>query len=108
MRDLYNRKKKLDYLIEKIHTDLDPNDKQDVLKFLEIMQEKDESILTITRNIGVIIQIRKQIDKPLTKDTKDDIKKNFQWIDNKKYKVETIEKKFALLIAYYNFSINYI
>ena len=47
MRDLYNRNKKLDYWTERIHKDLDEHDKQDVLKFLEIMQEKDQSILII-------------------------------------------------------------
>ena len=47
MRDLYNRKKKLDYWTDRIHTDLDERDKKDVLKFLEIMQEKDQSILII-------------------------------------------------------------
>jgi hypothetical protein len=47
MRDLYNRKKKLDYWTDRIHKDLDEYDKKDVLKFLEIMQEKDQSILTI-------------------------------------------------------------
>ena len=73
MRDLYNRKKKLDYWIDRIHKDLDEHDKNDVLKFLEIMQEKDQSILTITRNIGIIIQIRKEIDKPFAKVTKYDI-----------------------------------
>jgi hypothetical protein len=71
MRDLYNRKKKLDYWTERIHTDLDEHDKRDVLKFLEIMQEKDQSILTITRCISIVIQIRKQIDKPLSKFTKE-------------------------------------
>ena len=40
MRDLYNRKKKLDYWTGRIHKDLDEHDKKDVLKFLEIMQEK--------------------------------------------------------------------
>ena len=64
MRDLYNRKKKLDYWTDRIHKDLDEYDKKDVLKFLEIMQEKDQSILTITRCISIVIQIRKQIDKP--------------------------------------------
>jgi hypothetical protein len=54
MRDLYNRKKKLDYWTERIHTDLDEHDKKDVLKFLEIMQEKDQSILTITRCISIV------------------------------------------------------
>jgi hypothetical protein len=43
MRDLYNRKKKLGYWIERIHKDLDEYDKRDVLKFLEIMQEKDQA-----------------------------------------------------------------
>ena len=47
MRDLYNRKKKLDYWTNRIHKDLDEHDKKDVLKFLEIMQEKDQSILSI-------------------------------------------------------------
>lgn len=101
MRDLYNRKKKLDYWINRIHKDLDTSDKKDALIFLEIMQEKDQSILTITRCISIVIQIRKQIGKPLSKDTKDDIKAFFQWMDNKRYKVETGEKYRAVLKKFY-------
>jgi hypothetical protein len=78
MRNLYNRKKKLAYWTERIHKDLDEHDKKDVLKSLEIMQEKDQSILTITRCISIVIQIRKQIDKSLFKVTKEDIKAIFQ------------------------------
>ena len=78
MRDLYNRKKKLDYWVEIIHKDLDEQDKKAVLKFLEIMQEKDQNILTITCCISIVIQIRKQIDKSLSKVTKEDIKIIFQ------------------------------
>ena len=81
MRDLYNRKKKLDYWTERIHKDLDEHDKRDVLKFLEIMQEKDQSILTIIRCISIVIQIRKQIDKPLSEVTKEDIKAIFRWME---------------------------
>ena len=45
------------------------------------MQEKDQSILTITRCISIIIKIRKQIDKPLSKFTKEDFKIIFNgWI----------------------------
>ena len=77
MRDLYNRKKKLEYWMAKIYSVLDRDDKKDVLKFVETMQEKDQSILTITRCISIIIQIRnklinrylkwvKTISKPLT------------------------------------------
>lgn len=101
MRDLYNRKKKLYYWTDRIHKDLDEYDKKDVLKFLEIMQEKDQSILTIIRCISIVIQIRKQIDKPLSKFTKEDIKAIFQWMDNKKYKVETIEKYRAVIKKFY-------
>ena len=101
MRDLYNRKKKLDYWTDRIHKDLDEHDKKDVVKFLEIMQEKDQSILTITRCISIVIQIRKQIDKPLSKFTKEDIKAIFQWMDNKKYKVETVEKYRAVIKKFY-------
>jgi hypothetical protein len=67
MRDLYNRKKKLDYWVDRIHKDLDVNDKQDALKFLEIMQEKDQSILTITLCIGIIIQIKNKLINPSQK-----------------------------------------
>ena len=100
MRDLYNRNKKLDYWTVRIHKDLDEYDKKDVLKFLEIMQEKDQSILTITRCISIVIQIRKQIDKPLSKFTKEDIKTIFQWVDIKKYKVETVEKYRAVIKSF--------
>ncbi|HEX2406218.1 MAG TPA: hypothetical protein VHJ38_03325 [Nitrososphaeraceae archaeon] len=41
------------------------------------MQEKDQSILTITRCISIVIQIRKQIDKPLSEVTKKISKKFF-------------------------------
>ena len=65
MRDLYNRKARLDYWIDRINKDLDDvNDRKDVLKFVEIMQEKDQSILTIIRCITAILQLRKQLEKP--------------------------------------------
>jgi hypothetical protein len=70
---------------------LDEHDKRDILKFLEIMQEKDQSILTITRCISIVIQIRKQIDKPLSKFIKEDIKTIFQWMDIKKSKIEQLK-----------------
>ena len=101
MRDLYNRKVRLDYWIKKIHQDLDGNDKTDVLKFLEIMQEKDQSILTIIKGIAVILQIRKQFGKPFSQITKEDMKLLFKWMDEKKYMVETHEKFRAILKKFY-------
>ncbi len=63
MRDLYNRKTRLAYWIDRINKDLDGNDRNDVLKFVEIMQEKDQSILTIIRCMTAILQLRKQFRK---------------------------------------------
>jgi site-specific recombinase XerD len=102
MRDLYNRKSRLKYWIKKIHTDLDDeNDKMDVLKFVEIMQEKDQSILTIIKGISVILQLRKQLKKPFSQVTKEDITLLFKWMDEKGYKVETHEKFRAVLKKFY-------
>ena len=101
MRDLYNRKARLNYWIDRINKDLDGNDRRDVLKFVEIMQEKDQSILTIIRCITAILQLRKQFVKPYSIITKDDIKLVFRWMDNKKYKVETHEKYRAVLKKFF-------
>jgi hypothetical protein len=112
MRDLYNRKKKLDYWTERIHKDLDEHDKQDVLKFLEIMQEKDQSILTIIRCISIVIQIRKKIDKPFIKLQKMISKQFFNGrttIDKNCLKilsnivVRKIFKQFFFIIVYFIF-----
>jgi site-specific recombinase XerD len=101
MRDLYNRKARLNYWIDRINKDLDGNDRIDVLKFVEIMQEKDQSILTIIRCITAILQLRKQLEKPYSMVTKDDIKLIFRWMDSKQYKVETHEKYRAVLKKFY-------
>lgn len=79
MRDLYNRKARLQYCIARIEKYLDDgNDRTDLLKFVEIMQKKDQSILTIIRCISAILQLRKQLEKPYSKGTKDNIKLLFK------------------------------
>lgn len=40
MRDLYNRKQRLKYCIDRIQSDFSGRDKIDLLKFLEIIQRK--------------------------------------------------------------------
>jgi site-specific recombinase XerD len=65
------------------------------------MQEKDQSILTIIRCITAILQLRRQLQKPYSMVTKDDIKLLFKWMDNKHYKVETHEKFRAILKKFY-------
>ena len=101
MRDLYNRKNRLNYWLGRIQTDLKGNDKTDLLKFVEIMQEKDQAILTIIKGISVMLQLRKQFNKPFSKVGKDDIKLLFKWMDEKGYAVETHEKFRAVLKKFY-------
>lgn len=101
MRDLYNRKKRLNNCIGRINTDLDGTDKEDAKKLLEIMQEKDQSILNIIKCVGVILQIRRQLGKPSSQVTKEDIKSLFRWMDDKGYMMETHEKFRAVLKKFY-------
>ena len=62
MRDLYNRKVRLERWIQRIHTELQDNeaDKQDILKFVEYLQEKDKSVLWIIRCITALLQLKKR------------------------------------------------
>ena len=97
MRDLYNREKRLVYWIERIKTNLDGNDRNDVLKFVDIMpQKKNQAILTIIRNITAILQMRKQLEKSYSQVTKQDVKSLFKWMDSKGYKVQTHVKYGAI------------
>ena len=71
MRDLYNGKVKLEHWIQRIHTELQDNesDKQDILKFVDYLQEKDKSVLWIIRCITALLQLRKEIKKPFSQVT---------------------------------------
>jgi hypothetical protein len=60
MRDLYHRKEKLAYWINRINTDLKESDKTDVLKFIRYMQDKESSILWIVRCITALLLMRRK------------------------------------------------
>jgi hypothetical protein len=62
MRDLYNRKAKLEYWIGRVNTDRYGTDKSDVLKLIEDMQDKEKSKLWIIRCITALISLRKQLE----------------------------------------------
>ena len=49
MRDLYHRKQKLAYWINRANTDLQEPDKTDILNFIQFMQDKESSILWVIR-----------------------------------------------------------
>jgi hypothetical protein len=101
MRDLYNRKKRLEYWVERIQNDLDDQDRNDVLRFVEHLQEKDNSILWIIRCITALLAISRQLVKPFKNTTKEDIKLLFKWMERKNYKASTHEKFRVILKLFY-------
>jgi integrase/recombinase XerD len=101
MRDLYNRKQKLEHWIYKAKEELEEPDRIHVLQFVEYMQEKDKSILWIVRCITALISIRRHLDKPFVECKKEDIKNLFSWMDTKNYKASTHEKFRKILKIFY-------
>jgi len=101
MRDLYNRKKKIVYWVERVHTDLHDKDRADVLKLVEYMQDRERSILWIVRCITALIIIRKQLGKSFKDATKDDIRSILKWMDQKGYKASSNEKFRQVLKLFY-------
>ena len=72
MKDLYQRKEKFSYWINRINTDLQEPDKDDVLKFIQFMKDKESSILWIIRCITALLLMRKQLKKNFRDAGKDD------------------------------------
>jgi hypothetical protein len=115
MRDLYHRKKRLEYWLNRVNNDLQETDRNDVLKLVEHMQDRERSILWIIRCITALLTIRKQLGKSFREVTKDDIRSFLKWMDDKKYKASTnatqmswtslvldLQKKMMLFSCYCN------
>ena len=102
MRDLYNRKEKLEYWIQRANTDLYGTDKVDVLKLIQFMQDKESSDLWIVRCITALISLRKKLGKPFKDASKDDIRSILKWMDEEKhYRASTNEKFRQILKLFY-------
>jgi hypothetical protein len=101
MRDLYNRKKKLADWIKRVNEDIQDPDKEDILKLVEHMQDKERSILWIVRCITVLIPVRKQLGKPFRESTKDDMRSILKWMEEKGYRASTNEKFRQVLKLFY-------
>ena len=101
MRDLYHRKERLEYWINRVNTDLKESDRSDVLKLVEHMQDRERSILWIIRCITALLTIRKQLGKSFREVTKDDIRSFLKWMDERKYKASTNEKFRQVLKLFY-------
>lgn len=105
MRDLHNRAEKLAYWLKRIETDLQGSDKEDVLSLVRFMQDHERSSLWIIRCITILIQVRKQLQKPFREASLDDIRMLLRRLDNKDYKSSSIEKfrkvlKFFFKVVY--------
>jgi integrase/recombinase XerD len=101
MRDLYNRKQRLQYWMDRINTDLYDTDKVDVSNFIQHMQDNERAILWIIRCVTALILLRKQLKKPFRDATKDDIRSILNWMEEKKYKASSNEKFRQILKLFY-------
>jgi hypothetical protein len=57
MVDLYNRKAKLEYWIQRVNTDFSGTDKSDLLKLVEHMQDKERTILKKITQYGALVAL---------------------------------------------------
>lgn len=64
MRDLYNRKQRLQYWMDRVNSDLYDTDKVDASNFIQHMQDNERAILWIIRCVTALILLRKQLKKP--------------------------------------------
>jgi hypothetical protein len=101
MRDLYHRKEKLAYWLNRANTELQELDKTDVLKLIQFMPDKERSILWIIRCITALLLMRRHLGKCFKDAHKDDIRSLFKWMDDKNYKASTHEKFRRILKFYY-------
>jgi len=101
LRDLYHRKAKLEYWINKIKTDLEGTDQTDLLKLVEVMQDKERASLWILRCITALITIRRQLGKSFRNATKDEIRQFLKWMEQKNYKPSSNEKFRQILKLFY-------
>ena len=79
----------LEHWIQKVNSDLQGTDKDDVLKLIEHMQDKERSKLWIIRCITALLSLRKQLNKPFKDVTKEDIRSILKWMEVKGYKAST-------------------
>ena len=101
MRDLYHRKEKLAYWINRANTELQEPDKSDVSNFIQFMHDKERSKLWIIRCITALLLMRRHLGKSFKDADKDDIRSLFKWMDDKNYKTSTHEKFRRILKFYY-------
>ncbi len=81
MRDLYNRPNKLQYWLGRIETDLEGSDREDVLKLVHDMEDKESAALWIVRCITALITMRKQLKKTFKDAPMEDICPLLRWMD---------------------------
>ena len=86
MRDLYHRKEKLAYWINRANIELQEPDKTDVLKFIQFMHDKERNILWIIRCITALLLMRRHLGKSFKDADKYDIRSLLKWMDDKNYK----------------------
>ena len=54
MGDLYHRQNRLEYWLKRVNTDLQDPDKTDIMKLVELMQDRESAILRIIQCITAL------------------------------------------------------
>lgn len=101
LRDLYNRGKRLEYMINRVNSELNEPDKSDVLKLIQNLKDREKSSLWIIRYLTAILLLRKELRKPFRYCTKNDMRELLAWMKSKGYKKSTHEKFRVILKSFY-------
>ncbi len=101
MRDLYNRGKRLEYMINRVYSELNEPDKSDVLKLIQNLKDREKSSLWIIRYLTAILLLRKELRRPFRYCTKNEMGELLAWMKSKGYKKSTHEKFRVILKSFY-------
>jgi site-specific recombinase XerD len=99
--DIYNRKQKLERWISKVNSEVVEPDKTDILKCIQHMQDNERSALWIINFITNLVSLRKKLNKPFRKCSKDDIRRLIYEINKQNFRVKTIEKYRSILKQFF-------
>ena len=101
LRDLYNRGKRLEYMINRVNNELNEPDKSDVLALIQNLKDREKSSLWIIRYLTAILLLRKELRKPFRYCTKNEMRELLAWMKSKGYKKSTHEKFRVILKSFY-------
>ena len=87
-RDIYNRPRKLESALNKLQC-LDDSDREDILKFVQHMNDDRTADLTVAGKVGRLITLREKLKNTFRDATEDDLRALFNHIETVGWKRNT-------------------